>query len=780
MLLLGDKQSGTITRPLVALRDIVVFPGLNIPLGIGRSKSIEAVQAAGHQNYEVIFVAQKDSSADDPDLGQVYEVGTLARITQILRTPTGQLQVQVEGKERVRLRRLVKTDPYPLVEAMTMAERTESTTEIEALKRAVLSAFQQLMSLTKVVPMELIISIFTNSNLHRLVETIAVIVNPDLATRQLILETEPLKERLTQVLKLLNHELEVQQLSRKIESRTQGELGKMQKEVFLREQLKSIQKELGGEGDEYSELEQKIKDAGMSEATQSHALKELDRLRKMPSFGPEVSYIRTYLDWLVALPWVKVSKSTIDLAMARKVLDADHAGLEKVKDRILEYLAVQKLTKGKTKAQILCFVGPPGVGKTSIGKSIARALGREFIRISLGGVRDEAEIRGHRRTYVGAMPGRFIQAIKQAGTKNPVFMLDEIDKVGADFRGDPAAALLEALDPEQNHSFGDHYLEVPFDLSEVFFIATANILDTIPPALRDRLEIITYPGYTEDEKVHIAKDFLIPKTIGNHGLKTQDFKLSTEAVRALIRHYTREAGVRGLERQIAALARKIARQIAEGRRHRQTITERTLARYLGPIRFRQQMAEDEDEIGVVQGLAVTEAGGDVLSVEVTKMPGKGGLTLTGQLGDIMKESAQAAMSYTRARATKEGVSPNLFGETDWHIHVPAGAIPKDGPSAGVAMATALYSVATGQPVRHDVAMTGEVTLRGRVLEIGGAKEKILAAHRAGIRHIILPHDNSKDLTELPRKVKKEMTFTLAKSIDDVLPVALVSATPKHK
>ena len=779
MLLLGDKHSSTLTRPLVALRDTVIFPGLNIPLSIGRVKSIEAIQAAGHQNYEVIFVAQKDTKPDDPDLSQVYAVGTLARITQILRTPTGHLQIQAEGRERVLLRRLVKTDPYPLVEATTMPEPPEQSTELEATKRAVLSAFQQLMSLTKVVPMELVVGIFSNPNLHRLVETVTVIVNPDLAARQAVLETEPLKERLNLTLKIVNHELEVMQLSRKIENRTQEELGKMQREVFLREQLKSIQKELGGEADEYTELETKLKAAGMSEATQNQALKELDRLRKMPSFGPEVSYIRTYLDWLAALPWAKSSKSTIDLKTARKVLDGDHAGLEKVKERILEYLAVQKLAKGKTKAQILCFVGPPGVGKTSIGKSIAKALGREFIRISLGGVRDEAEIRGHRRTYVGAMPGRFIQAIKQAGTKNPVFMLDELDKVGADFRGDPAAALLEALDPEQNHSFGDHYLEVPFDLSEVFFIATANLLDTIPPALRDRLEVIAYPGYTEDEKAQIAKNFLVPKILTSHGLKTSDFHLSGEAIHALIRHYTREAGVRNLERQIAALARKIARQIAEGHGRKQTITERTLSHYLGPIRFRPQAAEREDQVGVVQGLAVTEAGGDVLTIEVTKMPGKGGLILTGQLGDVMKESAQAAMSYTRSRSTKEGISPAIFSDSDWHVHVPAGAIPKDGPSAGVAMTTALYSVATGRPVRHDVAMTGEVTLRGRVLEIGGVKEKVLAAHRAGLRRLILPHDNGKDLEELPRKVRKEMTITLAETIDDVLAAALV-AVPSAK
>lgn len=774
MLLLGDKHA-TVTRPLVALRDAVLFPSLGIPLTIGRQRSIEAIQAAQHQNFEVVFVAQKEDVPDDPSFDQVYKVGTLARVHQILRTPSGHLQIQVEGKERVRLGRLIKNDPYPLVEAAIIPELSETTNEIEAIKREVISQFQQLISQNKSVPMELAVGIFKTQNMHRVVEMIAMILNPPLRARQEVLETENLKERLEITLRMINRELEIQTLSKQIQDRTHEELGKMQREVFLREQMKSIQKELGGEGDEFSELEEKLADAKMPEDVDKHARKELERLRRMPSFGPEVSYLRTYLEWLVELPWSAATESTIDLKAARKVLDAEHHGLDKVKERILEYLAVQKLAGSGAKAQILCFVGPPGVGKTSIGQSIAKALGRKFVRISLGGVRDEAEIRGHRRTYVGALPGRFIQALKTAATNNPVVMLDEIDKVGADFRGDPAAALLEALDPEQNHTFTDHYLEVPFDLSKVFFIATANILDTIPPALRDRLEIIPYPGYTEDEKFNIARQYLLPKVVKNHGLKKGDLKLSAEALRAIIRHYTREAGVRNLERQLAALARKIARAQAEGKPHTQTITDRTLPKLLGPIRFQPQGKEEQDLVGVVSGLAVTEAGGDVLTVETTRMPGKGSLTLTGQLGEVMRESAQAAMSCARARATKEGVDEKIFTESDWHLHVPAGAIPKDGPSAGVAMTTAIYSVATGRPVRADVAMTGEVTLRGRVLPIGGVKEKILAAHRAGMTDVILPRDNEPDLVELPRRIRKELTITLAATMDDVLPVALVAA-----
>ncbi len=777
MLLLGDKHT-TLTRPLVPLREMVIFPAVGIPLAVGRQKSIEAIVAAQHQNYEVLFVAQKDTATDDPQTAELYPVGTLARINQIVRTPSGHLQVQIEGKDRVRILRILKSDPYLLAEVLPIPEPADSSTELEAMKRELLTKFQQLVMAGRGIPIEIALGILNHPNPYRMVEMVMLSLNPPLADRQAMLETEDIKGRFELAMKLMTRELEIQELSKKIQDRTQEELGKMQREVFLREQMKSIQKELGDGGDEFSELDQKITDAHLPAAVEKIVKKELDRLRRMPSFSPEVSYIRAYLDWMVTLPWDARDKSTIDLAAARKSLDADHYGLEKVKDRILEYLAVQKLAGKATKAQILCFVGPPGVGKTSIGQSIAKALGRKFARISLGGVRDEAEIRGHRRTYVGALPGRFIQAIKQAGTKNPVIMLDEIDKVGADFRGDPAAALLEALDPEQNHTFTDHYLEVPFDLSEVFFIATANILDTIPPALRDRLEIIVYPGYTEEEKFHIAKGYLLPKVIKNHGLKNNQFQLSGEALRALINFYTREAGVRNLERQLAALARKVARQIAEGKYRLTTITERTLTRYLGPARFHSQAKEEADEVGVVQGMAVTEAGGDVLTIEVTKMPGKGGLILTGQLGDVMKESAQAAMSYARSRATRDGVAAKVFTESDWHIHVPAGAIPKDGPSAGVAMATALYSVATGRAVKSDVAMTGEVTLRGRCLEIGGVKEKVLAAHRAGIRNVILPKENAKDIEDIPRKVRKDLHLTFAETMDAVLSIALAAPPAK--
>lgn len=773
MLLLGDKRSA-FTRPLVVLRDTTVFPLQNLSLTIGRPRSVEAITAAQHQNNEVIVVAQKNVADEQPAADNIYEVGTLVRVHQFLRTSTGQLQVQVEGVRRVQVIRILKSDPYLLAEAIFVPEEEDRTIPVEALRRRLLETFQQHVLASRPVSGELTLGIFQVQNLHRLVDMMTMVINPPLADRQAIMEAVNLKDRMELLLTLVDREAEIHKLSQKIQNRTEEELGKMQKEVFLREQMKSIQKELGNGDDEFGDLDKQIHKAGMPEATEKHALKELDRLRKMPSFGPEVSYVRVYLDVLVALPWKTQDNSTIDLKAAKRLLEQEHFGLDKVKERILEYLAVQKLTKGKTRAQILCFVGPPGVGKTSIGKSIAKALGRKFVRFSLGGMRDEAEIRGHRRTYVGAMPGRLIQSLKSAGTKNPVIMLDELDKIGADFRGDPAAALLEVLDPEQNSAFSDHYLEVPFDLSEVFFIATANVLDTIPPALRDRLEVIVYPGYTEEEKYHIAKDHLLSKVMQSHGLKKSDFNLSAEALRSIIRYYTREAGVRNLERQLAALARKIARRIEEGKWRAQTISERTLDRFLGPQRFRIQGKEEVDELGVVQGLAVTEAGGDVLTVEVTRMPGKSNLSLTGQLGDVMKESAQAAMSYARTRAAKEQLDQKIFSESDWHVHVPAGAIPKDGPSAGVAMATAIYSVAANRPVRSDVAMTGEVTLRGRVLEIGGVKEKVLAAHRAGMSEIILPIDNKKDLEEIPKNVRKDLKFTFARTMDDVLPVALTN------
>ncbi|MBI4175552.1 endopeptidase La [Candidatus Berkelbacteria bacterium] len=774
-LLLSGKKS-VFVRPLIVLRDTVMFPSLNLPLSIGRKKSIEAVRAAQHQEYEAVIVAQKQSLTEDPSLDDIFTVGTLARIHQILQTPSGALQVPVEGKERVRIIRIVKTDPYLLADVQPIPEVIDERTETEAKKRQLLNLFQQLILAGKTMPAELAMNVFATTNTHRLVEMITIIVNPKLTDRQAVLEAEPISDRLDTVLRLLHRELEVQQLSKKIEERTQSELGKMQREVFLREQMKSIQKELGGEaGNEFADLEKKIKAAGMIQATEKHALKELDRLRTMPSFGPEISYLRTYLDWLVALPWQIRDKTAINLPTAKQTLDQDHFGLEKVKERVLEHLAVTALTTKQglaPRAQILCFVGPPGVGKTSIGKSIAKALGRKFARVSLGGIRDEAEIRGHRRTYVGALPGRILQTIRQVGTKNPVIMLDELDKVGADFRGDPAAALLETLDPEQNREFSDHYLEVPFDLSEVFFIATANLLDTIPPALRDRLELIPFHSYTEEEKEQIAQMYLMPKVIGQHGLVTTDLRLSREAIRSLIRLYTREAGVRELERLLAQLARKRARAFAEGRRQTLTITDRTLPHLLGPAPYSFQMKEAEAQVGVVQGLAVTSAGGDVLTIEVTKVPGKGNLVITGQLGEVMKESVQAAMSYTRNRASREGIPPTIFQDHDWHVHVPAGAIPKDGPSAGIAITTALCSVASHRAVRNDVAMTGEVTLRGRVLGIGGIKEKVLAAHRAGIETVVIPKENEKDLGELPRKTRKELTIIPVDTVDEVLAIAL--------
>lgn len=775
MLLLGDKQS-SLTRPVVILRDTVLFPSVAIPLVIGRPKSVQAINAAQHQNYEVIFVTQRVSTQEEPNWEEIYHTGTLARIHQVLKTPSGQYQVQIEGKERVELKRFLKTEPYYLGEGKILVEAPDTTLETEALKRQLIGEVKELVALGGLVAIDIALNVLETSEAHRLVEMVAMILSLTTEQRQMILETVPIKSRLEVTLGFVRREREIQKIGRKIQSRTEEEFSKLQREAFLREQLKSIQKELGSEnGDEFGELETKIRSVGLPKATEEVVLKELDRLRTMPSFGPEVSYVRTYLDWIVSLPWKSKEPSRIDLASAQKTLNQDHYGLEQAKDRILEYLAVQRLTHKKPvrRPQILCFVGPPGVGKTSIGQSIARALGRRFQRISLGGVRDEAEIRGHRRTYVGAQPGRIIQAIKQTGTKNPVFMLDEIDKLGSDFRGDPSAALLEVLDPEQNHTFVDHYLEIPFDLSDVFFIATANILDTIPPALRDRLEIIVFPGYTEDEKFHIAKEHLIDKIRHDHGLVRNQFRLSASAIHALIRWYTREAGVRSLHRQLASLARKIARKIAEGKRSLTLITERTVKSYLGPPKFQSQMKEVDDVIGVVQGLAVTEAGGDVLTVEVTKVPGRGNLLITGQLGDVMKESAQAAMSYARSRLASKDKDGRSFQKSDWHVHVPAGAIPKDGPSAGIALATAIYSVASGLAVRHDVAMTGEVTLRGRVLGIGGVKQKLLAAHRAGIRTLLLPKENESDLVEIPKKVRKELSITTVETMDEVLPIALV-------
>ena len=760
--------------PLIALRDTVVFPYQILPLTVARPKSVKALEEAMAKDRTLVFVAQKEKENENPSPSDLYSLGCLASIQQMSKRADGIIQVLVEGLSRVKILDYLQKEPFFKVEIQEIIERSASSVEIEGLTRTVLSQFRQCIELSKIIPpFETLI--FSIKDPNRVSDF--CIFNLDLPTkdRQAVLETIDTRERLIKVNAILAREIKILQVGKKIQTETEKELGKMQKEVILREQLKAIQKELGtGEEEEFTEIAKKIKAAGMSEEVKAKAEKELDRLKKMPPYSPEIPYIRTYLDWLVDLPWSKKSDGEMDVKKAEKILEEDHYGLNKVKERIVEYLAVNKLV-GKIKGPIICFVGPPGTGKTSIGRSIARAMDRKFIRISLGGIRDEAEIRGHRRTYVGALPGRIIQGVKNAGTKNPVFMLDEIDKVGADFRGDPSAALLEALDPEQNFAFSDHYLEVPFDLSEVMFITTANITDTIPPALLDRMEIIPFPGYTEEEKFHIGEKYLIPKQLEAHGLKDKKITFTDSAIRKIIREYTKEAGVRELERQVASVCRKIAKQIAEirkGKGQKYLISPDNIHKYLGPPKYRLTVAEEEDEIGVATGLAVTEAGGEVLFVESTLMPGKGNLTLTGHLGDVMKESAQAAVSYARSIAQDLGVKNNFYEKTDAHIHVPAGAIPKDGPSAGIAVATSVVSALSKIPVKREVGMTGEITLRGRVLEIGGVKEKVLAAHRAGVKEVILPAENKKDLEDVPKNVKNQLKFHFVEHMDEVLALAL--------
>lgn len=759
--------------PLIALRDTVVFPSQIIPLMVARPVSIKALEDAMTTDKTLVVAAQKNKEVENPKPEDIYETGCIVQIQQVNKRPDGTFQVLIEGLSRAKIINFTQKEPFFKVKIKEVPETSSWSVEIEGLMRTLLNQFRRYVELSKTIPpLETLVTLFNTKDPNKVADLCSFSLDLPTKDRQEILETIDTRERLLKVNSLLAREMKILEVGQKIQSEAEKELSKMQKEIILREQLKAIEKELGvEEGSEIAELEKKIKAAKMPKEVRLKAEKELLRLKRMPAFSPEIPYIRTYLDWLVELPWSKKSDGAVDIKKAEKILEEDHYGLKKVKERVIEYLAVNKLA-GKIRGPILCFVGPPGTGKTSIGKSIAKAMGRKFVRVSLGGIRDEAEIRGHRRTYVGALPGRIIQGIKNAGTKNPVFMLDEIDKVGIDFRGDPSAALLEALDPEQNNSFSDHYLEVPFDLSEVVFITTANITDTIPPALLDRMEIISFPGYTEDEKFHIAKEFLIPKQIQAHGLKKSELQISDSAIKTIINSYTKEAGVRELERQVAAVCRKVAKQIAEGKKKQYKITEKEIQKYLGPPKYKITLAEKKDEIGVTTGLAVTEAGGEVLFVEATLMPGKGHLILTGHLGEVMKESAQAAVSYARTKAKDFGIKENFYAKNDIHIHVPAGAIPKDGPSAGIAMATSVVSALTKIPVRKDVGMTGEITLRGRVLEIGGVKEKILAAHRAGVKEVILPKENKKDLEDVPKNVKKELRFTFVEHMDEVLKRAL--------
>lgn len=760
--------------PVLPLRDIVVFPHMIVPLFVGREKSVRALEAVMKEDRQILLVAQKNAAQDDPAPDDIYRIGTVSNILQLLKLPDGTVKVLVEGVRRARIAAFRETEAYFEAFIEPLEDRYGDPREMEALSRTVVSQFEQYIKLNKKIAPEVLVSLNQIEDPSKLADTVASHLGIKVADKQELLEALDVAERLERVFGFMEAEIGVLQVERRIRNRVKRQMEKTQREYYLNEQLKAIQKELGeGEDgkDEIAELEARIKKTRLSREAREKALSELKKLRTMSPMSAEATVVRNYLDWLLAIPWKKRSKVKIDLAEAERILNADHYGLEKVKERILEYLAVQ-VRANKVRGPILCLVGPPGVGKTSLGKSIARATGRNFVRMSLGGVRDEAEIRGHRRTYIGSMPGKIIQGMKKAKTSNPLFLLDEIDKLGADWRGDPSSALLEVLDPEQNATFNDHYLEVDYDLSDVMFITTANSLH-MPQPLLDRMEIIRIPGYTEDEKVEIARRHLIPKQTEAHGLKPEEWSISEEALRDLIRYYTREAGVRNLEREIASLARKAIKEIVSSKAKKVVITRKNLEKYAGVRRYRFGETEAEDMVGVVTGLAWTEVGGEILTIESVLMPGKGNVRQTGKLGDVMQESVQAALSYVRSRAVTFGIKPTLFEKRDIHIHVPEGATPKDGPSAGIAMATSIVSVLTGIPVRKDIAMTGEITLRGRVLPIGGLKEKLLAALRAGIRTVFIPKENEKDLTEIPDSVKRHLNIVPVSHVDEVIGQALV-------
>src|SRR5208283_3954989 len=771
------------TVPVLPVRDIVIFPYMILPLFVGRDISIKAIDHALNTNRMVLLLAQKDLNVETPTTDDLYLMGTVCMIMRMLKLPDGRVKILVQGLSKARVSGFTQQEPFFVAGIVKVVEEkpAEASIENEALIRNVKEQMDKVVNLGKTVLPDVMVVIENIEDPGRLADLITANLGLKTDQAQEILEMSDPVMRLTRVSEILGREVQLLTIQQKIQTEARGEIDKTQREYFLREQLKAIQRELGDideRAEEVREFKKKIDDSKMPEKVMKEAEKQLRCIEKMHPDSAEAGTIRTYLEWLTEIPWSKSTKDQLDIGKAEKVLNDDHYDLEKVKERILEYLSVRKL-KEKMKGPILCFVGPPGVGKTSLGKSIARALGREFVRISLGGVRDEAEIRGHRRTYVGALPGRIIQGIKTAGYNNPVFMLDEIDKLGADFRGDPSAALLEVLDPEQNNSFSDHYIGLPFDLSRVMFITTANMTDPIPSPLRDRMEIIHLSGYTEQEKLGIAKTYLIPRQLAEHGITEKNISIPDRTVLQVIAQYTREAGVRNLEREIGHLCRKVARRVAEGEPGLFTITTQNLHKYLGVPKFLPEVEREKDEVGVVTGLAWTETGGDILYIEATTMRGKGNLTLTGHLGDVMKESAHAALTYVRSRAEVLGIQPETFGKTDVHIHVPAGAIPKDGPSAGVTMATALASVFTNASVKKDLAMTGEVTLRGRVLPIGGLKEKTLAARRAGIKTMIIPKENEKDLDDIPKYLRKDMKFILAATMDDVISSALIKKTPRR-
>ncbi len=769
------NEQQRIIVPLLPLRGLLVFPTMVLHLDVGREKSVQALEKAMMNDHFIFLTTQKDTSIEDPIEDDFFEMGTLTQVKQMLKLPNGTFRVLVEGLKRGKIEQFLRTDEYFEVRIQTYENEEVKDFEEEALMRMILDLFEQYIKMSKKISAETFASVQDIEEPGRLADIVASYLPLKLKDKQDLLEKVNVKERMKAIITFLNNEKEVIQLERKIGQRVKQSMERTQKEYYLREQMKAIQKELGdkeGKSSEIEILKEKIEKAGMPDHVFEAAMKELDRYEKLPGTSAESAVIRNYLDWLIALPWKTETKDDINIKRAERILNEDHYGLEKVKERVLEYLAVQQLTNS-LKGPILCLVGPPGVGKTSLARSVARSLNRKFVRVSLGGVRDESEIRGHRRTYVGAMPGRIIQGMRKAGTINPVFLLDEIDKMSNDFRGDPSSAMLEVLDPEQNKNFSDHYIEETYDLSKVMFIATANDLSTIPGPLRDRMEIISIAGYTEIEKLHIAKDYLIKKQLKEHGLQKQQLQIRDDAILSIVRYFTREAGVRGLERQIAKICRKTAKIITSGEKKRVIVTNKNIEEFLGKKIFHYGQAEKEDQVGVATGLAYTAFGGDTLQIEVSLAPGKGKLVLTGKLGDVMKESAQAAFSYVRSSAEKFGIDPLFHEKYDIHIHVPEGAVPKDGPSAGVTITTALVSALTGKPIRREVGMTGEVTLRGRVLAIGGLKEKTLSAHRAGLTTIIMPKDNERDLDDIPESVREELTFIPVTHVDEVLKNAIV-------
>ncbi len=771
----GASASERSPVPLLPLRDMVVFPHMVVPLFVGRAKSVAALEEAAHNAKEILLCAQRRAKTNEPGPDDVFDVGTLASIIQLLRLPDGTVKVLVEGKRRARVLEFVAEEPCFLVRAAELPDRSVEGVELEALVRSIRSTFEAYVKLNKRIPPEMLLSVASIDEPSRLADTIVAQLQLKQSDRQVILEQDDPARRLERLYELMQAEIEILQVEKKIRTRVKKQMERSQKEFYLNEQMQAIQKELG-ERDEFksemAELEERIGSMALSPEARDRCLKEAKKLRMMAPMSAEAAVVRNYIDWILALPWGRYSQDQIDIVQAEAVLEEDHYGLSKAKERILEYLAVQALSD-RLRGPILCLVGPPGVGKTSLAKSIARATGRSFVRLSLGGVRDEAEIRGHRRTYIGALPGKIIQSLRKAGTGNPVFLLDEVDKTSSDFRGDPASALLEVLDPEQNEAFNDHFLDLDYDLSKVLFITTANTLHAIPVPLQDRLEILEISGYTEFEKLQIAQRYLISKQKDANGIGDIALEFSEDGLRRIIDAYTREAGVRSLEREIASICRKVARQVVrEGKGVKQRITARNVGRFLGVPKFKHGVADEVDEVGVTNGLAVTMTGGDLLTTEVTVMPGKGKLIITGKLGEVMQESAQAAMSYVRSRAERFGLPRDFYQTRDIHIHFPEGAIPKDGPSAGITMATSILSALTGLAVRRDLAMTGEITLRGRVLEIGGLKEKVLAAHRGGVRTVLFPADNEKDVKEIPAKVRNAMRLIPVAHADDVLRLAL--------